>query len=106
MHLLPAQGPLLRLPLDKAEATVSEDVVLKVSRLDDVSLELAYEAPELFLNRLRVGWNEDSMPGVEEELETLFEGLAKDGRSRRELFSCVAAEFSLTVPTSLPERST
>lgn len=107
MRILPVQGPLLRLPLEKVNATVSKKVVLEITRLDDVSLELAYEAPRLLLSRLRVRWNEDVMPGVEEELRALFEGLEKDGRSRRELFSCVAVEFTLTTaPNSVPERST
>ena len=107
MHILPVQGPLLRLPLEKVNATVSKEVALEITRLDDVSLELAYEAPQLLLIRLRVHWDEDVMPGVEEELRALFEGLEKDGLSRRELFSCVAVEFILTtVPNSLPGRST
>lgn len=85
LRILRDGWPLLVLPLDGVRATVSEDVVLEVSRVDDVSLELAYKAPELALNRLEVRWDEGCMPGVEEEMEELFENAERGGGRRLEL---------------------
>lgn len=95
MRIVRDGWPLLVLPLDGVRATVSEDVVLEVSCVDDVSLELAYKAPELALNRLEVRWDEGRMPGVEEELEELFENAERGSGRRLELLSCVEVEFEL-----------
>ena len=98
--------PLLVLSLNGVRSTVSEDVALELSRVDDASLELSYEAPELVLSRLRVRWDEDEMPGVEEDLEALFEGAEKGGTRRRELTSCVDVEFGLTTWNAKPAQLT
>lgn len=95
MHIVREGGPLLVLPLSGVRSSVTEGVVLEVARLGDVSLELAYEAPELTLTWLRVLWDERDLPGVAEELNDLFGGAPTARRGRCELSSCVDVDFGL-----------
>ncbi len=96
--------PLLVLSLNGVRSTVAEDVVLEFSSVDEVSIELSYEAPELVLSQLHIRWDEDVMPGVEEELEALFGGAVKGGIRRQALTSCVDVEFRLTTQNTKPEQ--
>ncbi|KOX09971.1 hypothetical protein [Nocardiopsis sp. NRRL B-16309] len=101
MRIVREGGPLLVLPLEGMRSTVSDDVVLEVGGVDDVSLELAYEAPELVLTRLRVHWDGQALPGVAEELDSLFGDAPKVRQGRCELTACVDVEFGLAAQNAV-----
>ncbi|WP_017582285.1 hypothetical protein [Nocardiopsis valliformis] len=92
MRIVRGGGPLLVLPLEGVRATVPEDVVLEVSRVDDVSLELAYKALELALNRLEVRWDESCMPGVEKNWKS--SSRTRRGAAAGGLNCCTASKSS------------